>query len=140
MCVTDFSERGPFWPPPHPWAASKKPILNRVNVEVVISRCFVVLLIAKDFFLSCNHSIKLNYLLQYFIWKIAEYFLLVTIYDPCFSNKWSSCLPLKFTQISTDWKNIQKTFQPNPTCQKWLYKELRIKNDYSWYRNFRLKP
>ena len=30
ICVTDFSERGPFWPP-HPWAAAKKPILNRVN-------------------------------------------------------------------------------------------------------------
>ena len=31
---TDFREGVPFCPPtPHPWAASKKPILNRVNVH-----------------------------------------------------------------------------------------------------------
>ena len=28
--MTDFREGGPLWPP-HPWAAPKKPILNRVN-------------------------------------------------------------------------------------------------------------
>ena len=36
MCVTDFTERRAFLPPPppllpHPWAAPKKPILDRVN-------------------------------------------------------------------------------------------------------------
>ena len=31
ICVRDFLEVRPFCPPPHPWAASKKPILNRVN-------------------------------------------------------------------------------------------------------------
>ena len=30
ICVTDFREGGLFWPP-HPWAAPKKPILNRVK-------------------------------------------------------------------------------------------------------------
>ena len=31
ICVTDFREGGPFCPSPHPWAAPKKPILNRVK-------------------------------------------------------------------------------------------------------------
>ena len=32
ICVTDFREGGPFCPPsPHPWAAPKRPILNRVK-------------------------------------------------------------------------------------------------------------
>ena len=35
MCVTDFREGGFIPPPPsfHPWAAPKRPILNRVNLS-----------------------------------------------------------------------------------------------------------
>ena len=34
ICATDFMEGGPFCPPPpHPWAALKKPILNSVDKQ-----------------------------------------------------------------------------------------------------------
>ena len=33
ICVTDFRERGPFCTSPHPGAAPKKPILNRINAS-----------------------------------------------------------------------------------------------------------
>ena len=33
--MTDFREGGPFWPP-HPRAAPKMPILNRVNVVFLV--------------------------------------------------------------------------------------------------------
>ena len=39
ICVTDFREVGAFLPPPHPWAAPKKPILNRVKKRLWY-RCF----------------------------------------------------------------------------------------------------
>ena len=32
ICVKNFREGGLFAPPPHPWAAPKKPILNRINL------------------------------------------------------------------------------------------------------------
>ena len=35
ICVTDFREWRPFWFPPHPWAAPKRPILNRVNNIII---------------------------------------------------------------------------------------------------------
>ena len=42
MCVIDFKEEGPFRPHPHPWAASKKSILNRVNIDIfkILFYCF----------------------------------------------------------------------------------------------------
>ena len=35
ICVKDFREEGPKRHPPHPWAAPKKPILNRVKKELL---------------------------------------------------------------------------------------------------------
>ena len=39
ICVTSFREGGLFGPPPHPWAAPKKPNLNRVNADIDIASC-----------------------------------------------------------------------------------------------------
>ena len=40
--MTDLKEEGPFRPPAHPWAASKRPILNRVNIDIfkILFSCF----------------------------------------------------------------------------------------------------
>ena len=48
LYVTDFRE-GAFLPPPlpHPWAAPKKPILNRVKASASKCFCFCVLLLRK---------------------------------------------------------------------------------------------
>ena len=35
ICLADLRERGPKSSPPHPWAAPKKPILNRVKEATV---------------------------------------------------------------------------------------------------------
>ena len=41
ICMTDFREGGRlFHPPPHPWAAPKKPILNRVKIVAKILSLF----------------------------------------------------------------------------------------------------
>ena len=42
ICVRDFREGGPFWPPSprHPSAAPKKPILNRVKGSAGITKKF----------------------------------------------------------------------------------------------------
>ena len=39
ICVADFTEGGPKRLPPHPWAAPKKPILNRVKSESTFDTC-----------------------------------------------------------------------------------------------------
>ena len=43
LCVTDFREGGPFWPPSL-WAAPKKPILNRVKRGCILIVCKKVII------------------------------------------------------------------------------------------------
>ena len=43
ICVADFREGGQKAPPPHPWAAPKTPILNRVKANY-FSDGFIILL------------------------------------------------------------------------------------------------
>ena len=54
--MTDFMEGGPFAPPPHPWAAPKKPILNRVkqmvNVLTFIATLLKDILVLKSYLLT----------------------------------------------------------------------------------------
>ena len=40
--MTDFKEEEPFRPHPYPWAASKRPILNWVNIDIfkILFYCF----------------------------------------------------------------------------------------------------
>ena len=72
ICVTDFQDGGSFCPLfPHPWAAPKKPILNRVKGY------FTLLPDATKMYLGFNRPSSLLWLSSFIIWKPCNTYILL---------------------------------------------------------------
>ena len=68
ICVTNFLDGGPFCPH-HPWAASKKPILNRVKGYLTL------LLDATKMYLGFNRPSSSLWLSSFIIWKSCNIYI-----------------------------------------------------------------
>ena len=76
--MTDFREGGLFAPPPIPWAAPKKPILNRVNANLKIT-CFISVIEAfRVYFLLFKSFTESTFKVIHFI---IDHFITVFVLD-----------------------------------------------------------